>query len=66
MYRRECLVQELIVELDVKWVGKQKFQLQARASVDICTAYICRAQTTNMKYIIIATVCVSANTCHTC
>ncbi|KAK9843817.1 hypothetical protein WJX81_007480 [Elliptochloris bilobata] len=28
VYRRECLVQELIIELDVKWVGKQKFQLQ--------------------------------------
>ncbi len=31
MYRRECMVQELILELDVKWMGKQKFQLQARA-----------------------------------
>lgn len=25
------MVQELILELDVKWVGKQKFQLQARS-----------------------------------
>jgi len=31
VYRRECMVQELILELDVKWMGKQKFQLQARA-----------------------------------
>ena len=44
MYRRECLVQELIVELDVKWVGKQKFQLQARASVDMNITYICHAE----------------------
>ena len=39
VYRRECMVQELILELDVKWVGKQKFQLQARSSI----SYLLRA-----------------------
>ena len=37
VYRRECMVQELILELDVKWVGKQKFQLQARSSAGSVT-----------------------------
>jgi hypothetical protein len=33
VFRRESVVEELLLEMDLSWTGNQKFQLQARAEL---------------------------------